>query len=179
VLVGLWMALALTLLPSAGLTQAASPQPLIAGVDAIGMTVSDMDRSVGFYSQVLSFQKVSEVEVVGEDYEHLEGVFGLRMRVVRMRLGHESIELTQYLTPRGRPFPADERANDIAHWQTHLMTEDAEGAAQRLRAGHFAFASSAVVRLQDGPLAGMKSTLVRDPDGHVMQLIESEKEARR
>src|SRR5678815_380711 len=58
--------------------------PLVEEVGAIGMTVSDMDTSVEFYSRVLSFEKVSDVEVTGEDYERLQGVFGLRMRVVRM-----------------------------------------------------------------------------------------------
>ena len=40
------------------------------------ITVSDLDRSVEFYSKVLNFEKVSEYEVAGEGYEHLEGVFG-------------------------------------------------------------------------------------------------------
>src|SRR5262249_56502423 len=66
---------------------------LVDGVDAIGITVSDMDRAVDFYSKVLTFEKVSDTEVTGEGYERLEGVFGLRMRVVRMKLGDEFIEL--------------------------------------------------------------------------------------
>ncbi|MGH7409769.1 MAG: VOC family protein, partial [Candidatus Methylomirabilis sp.] len=40
-------------------------QGLIAEVATVGMTVSDMDRSVEFYSKVLSFEKVSDVEVWG------------------------------------------------------------------------------------------------------------------
>ena len=80
--------------------------PLVTAVDSIGMTVSDLDRSVEFYSKVLSFEKVSETEVDGSDYEHLEGVFGLRMRTARMRLGDEFIELTEFLAPTGRPAPA-------------------------------------------------------------------------
>src|ERR1041384_6446279 len=75
--------------------------PVVEQVGAVGMTVSDMDTSVDFYSRVLSFEKVSDVELTGEDYERLEGVFGLRMRVVRMRLGNEFIELTEYLAPKG------------------------------------------------------------------------------
>jgi hypothetical protein len=69
--------------------------PVVEQVGAIGMTVSDMDTSVDFYSRVLSFEKVSDVEVTGEEYERLQGVFGVRMRVVRMRLGDEFIELTE------------------------------------------------------------------------------------
>ena len=63
-----------------------------------------MDRSVDFYSHVLTFEKISDTEIAGENVEHLEGVFGLRMRVVRMRLGDESIELTQYLAPKAARF---------------------------------------------------------------------------
>ena len=72
---------------------------LVEGVDAIGITVSDMDRAIDFYSKVLTFERVSDTEVAGENYEHLEGVFGLRTRVVRMKLGDESIELSEYLAP--------------------------------------------------------------------------------
>jgi len=99
---GIHAALFLTLLALAS-HSSAQRDPLVQGVDAIGITVSDMDRAVGFYSKVLTFEKVSDTEVAGENYEHLEGVFGLRMRVVRMRLGDEFIELTEYLAPKGRP----------------------------------------------------------------------------
>ena len=82
------------------------------------MTVSDIDRSAEFFSKALSIEKVSDLEVAGDAYEHLEGVFGLRMRVVRMRLGDEFVELTEYLVPRGKPFPVDSRSND--RWFQHI-----------------------------------------------------------
>ena len=65
----------------------ADAPPLVPAVDSVDMTVSDMDRAVGFYSGVLDFKKVSDSEVSGETYENLAGVFGVRMRVVRMQLG--------------------------------------------------------------------------------------------
>jgi hypothetical protein len=86
-------------------------------VEAIGMTVRDMDRAVEFYS-ALTFQKVSDVEVLGDDFEDLEGVFGARRRIVRMRLGNEYLDLTQYLAPPGRPIPVDSRSNDL--WFQHI-----------------------------------------------------------
>src|SRR6201987_1325240 len=112
--------LLVTLLFLAGRVSLGQPTygPLISAVDAVNMTVYDMDRSVKFYSGVLGFQKVSETEVAGESYEHLEGVFGVRMRIVRMRLGEEFIELTEYLTPKGRPIPVDARSND--RWFQHV-----------------------------------------------------------
>ena len=92
--------------------------PIVNAVGAVGMTVSDMDRSVEFYSKVLSFEKMSDVEVWGTEYEHLQGLFGLRMRVVRMKLGDEAIELTEYLAPQGRPIPVDSRSHD--RWFQHI-----------------------------------------------------------
>jgi len=46
---------------------------------------------------------VSDIEVAGESYDHLEGVIGARVRIVRMRLGHEYIQLTEYLVPKRAP----------------------------------------------------------------------------
>jgi catechol 2,3-dioxygenase-like lactoylglutathione lyase family enzyme len=113
-----------------------SPQPLATAIDAVGMTVSEMDRSVDFYSRVLSFEKVSDVEVWGDEYEHLEGLFGLRMRVVRMRLGDESIDLTEYLTPKGRPIPVDSRSNDRWFQHVAIIVSDIDRAYQLLRQNH-------------------------------------------
>ena len=72
-----------------------------------------MDKAIDFYTKVLPFEKVSDTEVWGEDYEHLSGVFGARVRIVRFKLGNEFLELTEYLTPQGRPIPVDSRSNDL------------------------------------------------------------------
>src|SRR6266481_1065325 len=88
----------------APLSVAAFAQSPQVAVESVGMTVSDIDRAVEFYS-ALTFQKISDTEVYGEQYEHLEGVFGARVRIVRMQLGNEYLDLTQYLAPRGRPIP--------------------------------------------------------------------------
>jgi catechol 2,3-dioxygenase-like lactoylglutathione lyase family enzyme len=114
VVLGLFLLLTGLGLP-AGRGPDAQPAGLVRAVDAVGMTVADMDRSIAFYGPVLGFETVSDVEVWGEDYERLQGVFGLRMRVVRMRLGDETIELTEYLAPRGRPIPGDSGPAALRH----------------------------------------------------------------
>ncbi|HZE70875.1 MAG TPA: VOC family protein [Pyrinomonadaceae bacterium] len=138
------------------------------------MTVSDVDRSVEFYSKVLSFEKVSDIEVAGEDYERLQGVFGLRMRVVSMKLGNELIELTEYLAPRGRPFPIDSRGND--RWFQHIaiITSDMEKAYAWLRENRVEHASTGPQRLPDWNknAAGIKAFYFRDPDKHYLEILE-------
>src|SRR6516162_5471572 len=59
--------LAVLLLPCAVLAQQA-PSPLVQGVGPIEITVSDMDRVLKFYSEVLSFEKVSDQNVDDTNY---------------------------------------------------------------------------------------------------------------
>src|SRR2546426_4540196 len=88
-----WAAFGLRHAPSQA--EQASARALVHDVAAVGITVSDMDRAVNFYSTVLLFEKVSDVEVAGDEFERLQGVFGARARVVTMRLGDERLELTE------------------------------------------------------------------------------------
>lgn len=53
-----------------------------------------------------------------------------------------------------------------------VAASDVDAAAQRLRAGKVAFVSPGVVAMPGGELEFRKRFLVRDPDGHVMQVIE-------
>ena len=147
--------------------------PLVTSVDSIGLTVSDLDRSVEFYSRVLSFEKVSETEVDGSDYEHLEGVFGLRMRTARMRLGDEFIELTEFLAPKGRPAPPDARANDRWFQHVAIITSDMDRAYKHLRENKVMHASSGPQRLPDWNknAGGIQAFYFRDPDGHFLEVL--------
>jgi catechol 2,3-dioxygenase-like lactoylglutathione lyase family enzyme len=146
----------------------------VEAVAAVGMTVADMERSVQFYSSVLSFEKVSDVEVVGSAYERLQGVFGLRMRVVRMRLGEEWIELIEFLAPRGRSIPVDSRSHD--RWFQHmaLIVSDMDRAYQWLRQHKVEHASSGPQRLPDwNPHAGgIRAFYFKDPDGHPLEILQ-------
>src|SRR5437660_4904488 len=148
---------------------------LIEGVDAIGITVSDMERAVDFYSKVLTFEKVSDTEFAGENYERLEGVFGLRMRLVRMRLCDESIELTEYLAPKGRPIPVDSRSND--RWFQHIaiIVSDMDKAYAWLRRNQVEYASSGPQRLPDwnSKAAGISAFYFKDPDQQPVEVLQS------
>lgn len=146
----------------------------VSRVGAVGMTVSDMDRSVEFYSKVLSFEKVSDAEVTGENYERLQGVFGIRMRVVRLRLGDEFIELTEYLAPKGRPIPVDSRSNDRWFQHVAIITSDMEKAYGWLRENKVEHASTGPQRLPDWNknASGIKAFYFKDPDKHALEILQ-------
>lgn len=146
------------------------------GVDAVvtvGMTVSDLDRAIDFYTDVLSFRVTDRREVLGDAWERLQGVFGLRLRMARLVLGDETIELTEYMTPRGRPIPVDSRSNDKWFQHIAIVVRDMDSAYARLRAHDVEHASTAPQRLPDwNPNAGgIEAFYFKDPDGHVLEII--------
>jgi catechol 2,3-dioxygenase-like lactoylglutathione lyase family enzyme len=146
---------------------------IVKSVDAAGMTVSDMDRSVEFFAKVLSFEKVTDIEVHGSEYEKLQGVFGVRMRLVRLKLGEEMIELTQYLAPEGRPIPADWRSND--YWFQHIaiVVSDMDKAYDHLRQHKIRHASTGpqTIPATNKAAAGIRAFYFKDADGHNLEII--------
>ena len=146
----------------------------VVSVDSVAMVVEDMDRSVRFFTDVLTFKKVSDDEVTGGDYERLHGVFGLRLRLVRLQLGDEFLELMDFIAPEGRPVPVDSRSNDLWFQHVALIVSDMDAAYARLRADNVRHASTGPQRLPDwNPNAGgIEAFYFKDPDGHVLEVLE-------
>ena len=147
---------------------------VVRSVDSVALTVADMERSLDFYTRVLPFERVSGREISGDDFEHLYGVFGLRARIERLRLGDEYLELVQFLAPRGRPVPVDSRSNDLWFQHVAIIVSDMDRAYARLRGHGVAHASSGPQRLPDwNPNAGgIRAFYFRDPDGHALELLQ-------
>ena len=145
----------------------------VSHVESVGFTVSDMDRALDFYTRVLPFEKVSDVETWGSEFEHLSGVFGARVRVVRLKLGSETIELTEYLAPQGRAVPADSRSND--RWFQHIavIVSDMDKAYAHLRANKVRHASTGPQTLPPyiTAAAGIRAFYFKDPDDHVLEVL--------
>jgi catechol 2,3-dioxygenase-like lactoylglutathione lyase family enzyme len=171
-IIALGVALALHMSPSrAGSTVDPAPARAVGGV---AIPVEDMDRSVDFYSTVLFFEKVSDVQTSGPETERLLGVPGARVRVVTMRLGAEHIELVEYFGRKGRPVPADAKSND--RWFQHIaiVVNDMDQAYLWLRRHNVAQISLEPQRLPDwNPnAAGIRAFHFKDPDGHALEILQ-------
>lgn len=166
--------LALCALVANAALASSSSHASVRAVDSVGITVNDMDRAVDFYTKVLTFEKESEREVAGDAYEHLYGVFGMRLRLVRMHLGDEHIELMQFLAPRGRPTPVDSHSNDLWFQHVAIIVSDMDQAYARLRSFKVEHASSGPQQLPDwNPNAGgIKAFYFRDPDGNHLEILQ-------
>jgi catechol 2,3-dioxygenase-like lactoylglutathione lyase family enzyme len=168
------MLILLLLMPGAVARADAPHTQPISTVDSIGIKVNDIDRAVVFYSQVLSFRKVDEREVAGEQYERLYGVFGMRLAIVTMQLGDERIELMQFLAPRGRPTPVDSRSNDRWFQHVAIIVSDMDRAYARLRQNKVEHASSGPQLLPawNPNAGGIAAFYFRDPDGNHLELLQ-------
>ncbi len=142
-------------------------------VGAIGITVKEMNRSVQFYSEVLGFKKISDTEFSGAEYEKLKGVFGLNIRVVRMQLGDEFIELTDFLTSGGRSIPEDQKSNDLFFQHIAIVVSDMDKAFHQLKKFNVEYVSTAPQTLPASNIAaaGIKAFYFHDVDEHNLELI--------
>ncbi len=151
-----------------------SSDKLFLGIDHTAIVVWDTDASIKFYRDLLGMHVAGESENYGTEQEHLNNVFGAHLRITALRGARgPGIELLEYLAPRdGRPFPSDEQASDVVHRQTVLLTRGADAAARQLQLSRVNFVSSGVVANQTGQLGFSKALLVRDPDGHAIEIEE-------
>src|SRR5262249_45022520 len=108
---------------------------LFLGIDHTAIVVGDTERSLAFYRDLLGLAIGGTSENWGVEQEHLNNVFGARLRITSLHAAAgPSIEFLQYLAPTdGKPFPPDERANDLLHWQTTLRTGNLTAAETALR----------------------------------------------
>ena len=166
-----WIAIVLATM-LAFLVSNASGQ-LVSHVESVGFTVSDMDRALDFYTRVLPFQKTSDVETFGRGLENLSGVSGARVRIVRLKLGEETLELTEYLTPQGRAIPKDSRSNDRWFQHVAIIVSDMDKAYALLRANKIRHASTVPQTLPSyiTGAAGIRAFYFKDLDDHVLEIL--------
>ena len=150
---------------------------MVRGIDHLNIVVSDLARSVHFYTAVLGFTKVREAFLEGDWIDRIVGLTGVRARVayVVAPAGEPRIELLQYEAPRGESLPANSRANTPGLRHLALRVDDLPATMARLRAAGVTFFSEPV-RVPAGVVqhsAGEK-TLVYfcDPDGVILELAQ-------
>jgi catechol 2,3-dioxygenase-like lactoylglutathione lyase family enzyme len=164
----------LTSLHSAVTSMASEAPVTVQSIAAVGFTVSNMDRSVAFYRDVLTFELVTDVEVDGPEYDQLWGVFGVRARIVRLRLGNQQLELTEFLSPPDlRPIPAPSYSNDLWFQHVAIVVRTMEEAWARLRQHHVRQISPRpqTIPVSNVAAAGIQALKFRDPDGHNLELL--------
>jgi catechol 2,3-dioxygenase-like lactoylglutathione lyase family enzyme len=147
---------------------------LFLGIDHTAIVVWESTRSLRFYQRLLGLEVKGESMNFGAEQERLNNVNGARLHITGLRApAGPGVEFLDYRSPRtGRPYPADARANDLIHWHTRIVVNDAEAALAKARAAGARQVSKKVVRLDPRTTGYRRGAIVRDPDGHAVELVE-------
>jgi catechol 2,3-dioxygenase-like lactoylglutathione lyase family enzyme len=145
---------------------------LFLGIDHTAIVVNDTEETLKLYRDTFQMRVAGASENYDTEQEHLNNVFGARLRITALRADTgPGIELLEYIAPRdGRAAPADLHSNDLAHWQTTLITRVPERVNDLLRTRLFSLVSPNVVLLPSLTLGFDRAIVLRDPDGHGIRL---------
>ena len=134
-----------------------------------GITVSDLDRSIRFYRDLLGCEVSTPVRAEGPFFEAVTGVPGCQIDVAFARVAGHVIELLCYRNPRSRASTL--RACDPGFMHVCLKVADLDRVVNVIRGAGFEPVGP-VQKAEGGPVNGLKVVYVRDPDGVVLELIE-------
>ena len=144
---------------------------MISDIRHTSFTVSDMERSVAFYRDILGMEVVwDSVEAgavfKGPETDSLTGCPGTELHIVFLGINEKLIELIAY-TPTGKPL-AENKANDTGSAHVCFKTENIQALYEKLVANE--------ARLHCAPqsMGGVKVMYFRDPDGIILEAMEGD-----
>ena len=134
------------------------------------VVVSDLDRSVEFYTRLFGGEVKLISGVEGEEMASLHGLPTAHFDLAFLDYGNASIELFQFHDPApepGLPLPA---ANQIGAAHAAFEVDDVGAAYERLVAEGVEF-SRPPFEPTEGDAAGFVLSFLYDPDGNRIELI--------
>jgi glyoxylase I family protein len=143
----------------------------VIGADHTGITVSNLERALAFWRDVLGFEFSHSAHQTGERPEQITGVKGadLKLAVLNTPSGHK-IELLQYFAPADRR-NVDLRPCDVGHVHVALTVDDLDAVLKKIAESGWRAAGEPQI-LKQGPNAGKRVVYVRDPDGTTIEFMQ-------
>ena len=143
----------------------------ILAADHTGITVSNLERSLAFWHDVLGFELYHTAHQAAEMAKEITGVAGaeIKLAVVKPPGGH-NIELLEYLAPAKRKH-VDLRPCNVGHTHVALIVDDLKPILTKIAASGWCAAGKPQT-LKTGPNGGKRVFYVCDPDGTTIELME-------
>lgn len=133
----------------------------------VGLTVSDLDRSVAFYSDIVGMKEESPVvEASGQWMDTLKGRPGNRIRVAHLKLGDFMLQLVQYLAGGGEKLALGHHRTGNPHMS--IFVDDVDEKREEIRAKG-AGPTGPIVTIGT---TGRRSFYTADPDGVPIEFME-------
>lgn len=139
--------------------------------DHVSVTVSDMDRSLAFYRDLLGLQEIERHRLEGETISKMAGKDDVVMQVVRLQAPETPgllLDLQQYVTPQGKV--SDAKLGDVGHSHICFGVPNLAEAYQELTDQGVKFVSEPVSF--DLEWAIVHVVFFEDPDGYILELMQ-------
>jgi catechol 2,3-dioxygenase-like lactoylglutathione lyase family enzyme len=142
----------------------------ILAVDHTGITVTNIDRSLAFWRDVLGFELSHRVHHTGELASEVTGVPGAEISLAVLKAPGHRIELLEYHAPADRK-RAEIRPCDVGSIHVALTVDNLDAILSTIAASGWTAAGKPQI-LKTGPNAGKRIVYVRDPDGTTIELMQ-------
>ena len=143
----------------------------ITAADHTGITVSNLERSLHFWQNVLGFEFSHRAHQSGEMAEEITGVKGAELKLAVVKAPGHKIELLEYLAPPDRKQHIDVRPCDVGSVHVALIVDNLDAVLEKIVASGWRAAGKPQT-LKTGPNAGKRVVYVRDPDGTTIEFME-------
>jgi catechol 2,3-dioxygenase-like lactoylglutathione lyase family enzyme len=145
----------------------------VSRIDHIGITVSDVDRALSFYRDVLGLRVIADGTVTEPEVAELLGLDSVQLRIADLDSGDGRIvELIQYVQPKGRRIAYESSDSATAH--IAFTVDDLAAVRDRLTSAGATMVSRQPITINEpgGAFDGAICFYVRDPDGVILELVQ-------
>jgi catechol 2,3-dioxygenase-like lactoylglutathione lyase family enzyme len=145
----------------------------VSRIDHVGITVSDVDRALAFYRDVLGLRVIADGIVNEPEVAELLGLDSVQLRIADLDSGDGRIvELIQYLEPRGRHVKFE--SSDAATTHIAFSVDNLAAVRERLMSARATIVSRQPITINEpgGAFDGAICFYLRDPDGVILELVQ-------
>jgi len=142
------------------------------GIDHLGLTVTDVERSLGFWRDLLGLEVTGRGVIEWEHIDRLTAIPHTKIEWVELTLPDGAvIELQQYHRPTAAPL-APGAENEAGRSHVSIVVGDLESLLRDARSAGFRTRSQDPVAIPRGAYTGSLAAYVLDPDGYSIELME-------
>jgi catechol 2,3-dioxygenase-like lactoylglutathione lyase family enzyme len=143
----------------------------IIAADHTGITVSNLERALAFWRDVLGFELSHRAHQSSELAEEITGVAGAEISIAVVKAPGHKIELLEYGAPADRKQHVHLRPCDVGSAHVALTVDDLDAVLNKIAASGWKAAGKPQT-LRVGPNAGKRVVYVRDPDGTTIEFMQ-------
>ncbi len=139
-------------------------------VSHLGICVSDLQRSLRFYRDLLGFRVESEIDVTGPHVDQLLGLTGTKLHALYLERDGLRLELLSYASPPTLPPTPLRPMNQPGLTHLSLRVEDMERTLGDLRSAGIQVLETTKIGI---PALHTAAIFIVDPDGTRIELVEA------